>query len=272
MGARDHIVILIISILLAVVACRAVDLTSIQPTPAVFTPIQSGIGFIDAQYNPDLGLLREAPEAAPHTYWLTNDNVLAAYTFAQLGNKEMETALTSSVKHYGSATNGLIEAVWGAPIPLPPYVERKVMIAELGPEQIWQESHTDGARFDDWMAYANLAFLGALSEHNQGHSENAQHIFEQAMKKFDDVGFKDAAFDGRYETYKVALALYTGSKTVAPMRATAPKLLNALLAQQMPNGGFVTHYRDLHTPAGDTNVETTALALLALNAYGCAQR
>ncbi len=82
----------------------------------------------------------------------------------------------------------------------------------------------------------------------------------------------DAAYDRRYETYKVALALYTGSKIRTSLESTGPKLLSILLAQQSGDGGFVTHYVASHTPAGDTNTETTALALLALNAYGCAPR
>jgi hypothetical protein len=272
MGARNRIIMLVIGIVPVVVACFAADPTPIQTTTAPCAPIQRGLGFLNGQYDAGVGLLREAPHAAPHTYWLTNDNALAAYAFGQLGNQAMEKTLTSSIQRYGSATNGLIEAVWGAPIPQPPYVDRKVMVTKLGEEQVWQESHTDGARMDDWRTYANLAFLEALSEQNRGYSEKAKTDFDLAMKQFDGTGFKDAAYAGRYETYKVALALYAGSKIRASLQSTGPKLLSVLLAQQSDDGGFVTHYVDRHTPTGDTNTETTALALLALNAYGCAPR
>jgi hypothetical protein len=87
------------------------------------------------------------------------------------------------------------------------------------------------------------------------------------------VGFADAAYrnEGRYATYKLALALYVARVIGEPRR---PTILNALLARQAPPGatcdgrscagGFYTLYNDGGTVVGDTNTETTAYATLGL--------
>lgn len=241
------------------------------PTPAPCPAIQRGLAFLTARFNPAVGLLNEAPQAAPNTYWLTNDNALAAYTLSQLGQTELAANIQATLRRYGYTSNGLIEVVWGATVSFPPYVARPEMVDKVGSAEIWQEFHDRGGQFNDWAEYANLGFLGALNELNQKHNPEARTIFSSTLAQFDGAGFRDKAFDrvnGLYETYKLALALYAGAKIGTPV-PNGDQLLQALQAMQAASGGFTTHYRDLHTPQGDANTETTALALLALKVYGC---
>ena len=87
---------------------------------------------------------------------------------------------------------------------------------------------------------------------------------------YDGTGFADKAFNGSYETYKLALALYSGSVIKAP-NPYADQMLETLLNLQDTSGGFFTHYTDaiIRTEDSDTNTETTSFALLALNSVGC---
>lgn len=257
-------------------ACSLPRAEAIPPSPTVpplCSTIQRGFIYLHDRFDSNLGLLNESPQVAPHMYWLTNDNALAAFTFAQFNQLEMSATLTNSLKRYGHTTNGLIEITWGAPVTFPPYVERNIQVMGIGQDEIWQELHEpspNAARFDDWMDYANFAFLGALNEHNQGHSSQAREIFANAIKKFDSVGFRDKAFkDNRYETYKLALALFVGSKIGALIDKHGTEIYTILKKMQAPDGGFYTHYQDWQTPEGDTNTETTSFALLALGVYGC---
>ena len=257
-------------------SCTLPHAQTIPPSvsvPSTCSSIQSGLSFLHERFSPNLGLLNESPQVAPHRYWLTNDNALAAFSFAQLNEPEMSATLTDSLKRYGHTTNGLIEIIWGVPVTFPPYVERNIQTGEIGQAEVWYESHEpspNAARFDDWIEYSNLAFLGALNEHNQRRNNQARKIFANALTKFDGVGFRDKAFtDGRYETYKLALALYVGSKIAAPLDESDVKISIVLKKMQAANGGFYTHYRDFQTPDGDTNTETTAFALLALGSYSC---
>jgi hypothetical protein len=50
------------------------------------------------------------------------------------------------------------------------------------------------------------------------------------------------------------------------------QILNELLAKQTESGGFVTHYDEEGKFRGDTNVETTSLALMALIAIAELER
>jgi hypothetical protein len=237
-----------------------------ESTSAFCPAIQQGLAFLTARYNPDLGLLNEAPQVAPHTYWLTNDNALAVYTFAQLGQSEMSTAIQQSIMQYGSDTNGLIEVGWGQAVAFPPHVATQVLVQTVGAENICQELHDRGEIFNDWARYADLGFYGALNNFNQGNLAGALSVYATTLVMYDGTGFQDASFSGVYATYKLALALYAESI----LQASNPfheHMLSTLLSMQDDNGGFRTDYNALYVPAGNT--ETSALALLALVAGGC---
>ena len=232
-------------LLLSLVAILTVQCGVIRPTPdpEVCAAVDRGLAFLKARYNPTLGLLNESPTAAPHTYWLTNDNAVAAYVFDHLGQAELGTALHASLQRYGFETNGLIEVLWGVPVTFPPYVARQVLIATVGEDEIWQEFHINGDRFEDWAGYADLSFWGALNASQQGRRTEALDTFARAMSLFDGVGFKDSAFKGQYETYKLALALYVGTAIGMP-DTNADRLRTTLRGMQSADGGFFTHYSE----------------------------
>ena len=245
-----------------------------SPTPTLQSStacpsIQKGLAFLKHHYVQDIGLIRESPLVSPNRFWLTNDNALAALAFSRTGEHEYAASLGSSMRRYGYSTNGLIEVLWGVPVTWPPHVEQKSIIAQVGAYQVWQEFHDSGPVFNDWQDYANLGLLGAMNEYRSGRRDSAIRIFQQTLMQFDGIGFRDKSYSssGFYETYKLALALYVGATINVPL--TDVRLSRALLAMQTTDGGFTTLYRDLHTPTGDANTETTALALLAQSVYGC---
>ena len=94
-----------------------------------------------------------------------------------------------------------------------------------------QEYHFEGERYYDWQEYANLAFLGALNSEYQGDHLTALQIYSDALQMYDGTGFADNAFNGSYETYKLALALYSGSVIKAP-NPYAVQMLEILLQMQ----------------------------------------
>ena len=236
---------------------------------SAFCPaIQNSLAYLTARYNPTLGLLNEAPVAAPHTYWLTNDNALAAYAFAQLGQADLSATIKKSILLYGSDTNGLIEVIWGLPVTFPPHDATQVLLQTISGAEIWQEFHDRGEILIEWAGYADLRFYDALNEFRQGAQSAALSTYAGALELYDGAGFQDSAFSDAYATYKLALALYVGAKIQAP-NPNREQMLATLLSMQSPNGGFRTDYTDLQTPQGDTNTETSALALLALATSGC---
>jgi hypothetical protein len=85
-------------------------------TQPMCVSIQRGLNFLESRYNPAIGLLNESPVVAPHKYWLTTDNALAAYAFERLGKPGMSETLRESMRRYGRDSNGLIEVLWGVPV------------------------------------------------------------------------------------------------------------------------------------------------------------
>ncbi len=275
--------------------------------PAVFTggparppDLQRGVNFLVAQYNPNVGLLRESvPEAGTtpthtvcssgispasglsyyHKHYLTNDNALAAYALETLGVKpDLAANLWTSLRRYGYDYNDFIEVAWGRSISWPPYHHADTIVKQVGPDYVIQETHavtgtTSGpdpylCYFYDWSAYANLAFMAALNEYNQGYRESALRLYAIEMSKFDGIGWRDKAYSDRggvYETIGPAWALYVGAIIGAPLD---DRLATILRQMQHPiYGGFYTHYRAADAPEAYPNVETTSLALLGLDAY-----
>ncbi len=246
------------------IAAVAAPLSTNCPT------IQQGLAFLNARYNSTVGLLNESPNTFPNRYWLTNDNALAAYAFSQLGQPEMSVTLTASMQNYGYSTNGLIEVVWGVPVSFPPFDAKKTVIATPGSNEVWQEFHNQGSLMVDWAEYSNLGFLAAVNEYYRGNVAESLSIYSSTLAQFDGIGFVDKSYlvNNKYETYKLALALYAG-KTIHASIPTGDQILKILLAMQSADGGFTTHYFDLNTPDGDKNTETTAFAILAQSVYGC---
>ena len=84
---------------------------------------------------------------------------------------------------------------------------------------------------------------------------------------WDGKGFKDRATQAGsvYATYKLALALIAAHK-LNERPAAIGAILERLLAQQAKDGGWITDYDKTGKPVGVANVETTSLAILAVEA------
>lgn len=70
--------------------------------------------------------------------------------------------------------------------------------------------------------------------------------------------------NGLYATYKLALALLAGRACEWEF-SEAGAVRERLLALRHPDGGWITDYRADGSPVGLANVETTCLALFALD-------
>jgi len=232
--------------------------SSFQPASAQFTDaIHGATDFLFARYVPTVGLLNESPETAPDRYWILTDNRLAAWALASTGHIADASSLHRTIDTLApNAEHGLIESIVGVAVHWPP---RTPVQNEIAPG-IWLETRSGDEMFD-WSNYADLTLYAAINAANQGHNETARDHYDHALSMFDGLGFQDKAFDGRYTTYKLALALLAAQRlNLTPSSA----LVSQLLAQQSADGGFVAHYT-ADGQVGDANTETTALALLAMS-------
>ncbi|MCB0062367.1 MAG: hypothetical protein KDE19_09635 [Caldilineaceae bacterium] len=249
------------------------------PLPDLQPAIENGLTFLRGQFNAEYGLLQESPNVGQHRYYLTNDNALAAHLFTLHGDTEFADTLYNSLDRYGYRDNGFVEVAWGETIVWPPLHHADLVVAQFGEGEcdflnveesgpladcVMQETHTpDLGFFYDWSSFSNLHCMGALNELNKGNREVAEWLYQLELSTFDGQGWADEAWrrrDGTYETIGLAWCLYAGALLGQPDR----RVLDQLLAQQGPHGGFHTHYRASVAQLADPNVETTSLALLAL--------
>jgi hypothetical protein len=255
--------------MLLAVACVAVP-AGVPADAADGAAVQSAVAYLSGELDPSLGLLREAPVAAPGRHWLLTDNQLAVWALEAAGEEELaariEAAIAAHAPPGGLPQHGLIEVQRGDPIIWPP---RTHITTELT-SGVWIETRTEGSGMEDWAEYADLALYGAMDAANRGDYSTARRRYDDALVMFDGACFVDKAWTAAEgcTTYKLALALLAAERIgVRPDARMRPILLKT----QVETGGFHTHYAASDEAGevkvehrGDTNVETTAYAILAL--------
>jgi hypothetical protein len=233
------------------------------PTTSPKDAAARGRRFLGGLLDTDLGLLPEYRGAK--VYWLYHDNYLAAKALERT-DPDLAKKLTLAIRSYGVGESGKIEILFGeAKKPLLFRQYRLVEVKKVGGKVIKAEVAGEEV-FQGWEEYADLLFLAAVASADTD-AEEARRHFEAGMRLWDGVGFKDRAArkGGKYAAYKVALALLAAGKL--KMRLTQQEaLVGRLLKQQGEDGGWVTDYDEKGRPLGRANVETTALAVLALDA------
>lgn len=244
-----------------------------SPTPVagLHGAIEQGLSFLRGQYDPALSLLEESPVIGANRYFLANDALLAVQVFRLYGETELAAAVERALTRYGVTGNNFIEVAWGRPIPWPPrhFEDPGTLVAAVGDKQVYTIRHEGPGYFSDWSGFSNLAFMAVHNELNLGNRAAASRLYAIEVSTFDGYGFPDLAYQRRqgvYETLGLAWGVYAAGRLGIDAHLPAP-LLARLLAQQDPStGGFHTHYRAEADRLADPNVETTAVALLALAA------
>ncbi len=217
--------------------------------------------FLAGLFDSALNLLPEFRGAS--VYWLYHDNYLAAKVLEKT-YPDVAGKITKAIQGFGIKESGKIEIVFGeAKRPLPFRHYQLVDVRRLGGKIIKTEIVTD-KEMVGWEGYADLLLLAALAEKNV---PMAKQHFQRALEMWDGKGFKDRATHAGslYATYKLALALIAAHKFNERPAAFAA-IVDRLLAQQAKGGGWITDYDTNGKPVGMANVETTSLAILAVEA------
>ena len=221
--------------------------------------LQEAASFLVGLFDPTLDLLPEFRGAS--IYWLYHDNYLAAKVLEKT-NPDVARRVVKAIHGFGVKESGKIEIVFGeAKRPLPFRQYQLVEVRRVGGKTIKTEIVTERT-MDGWNGYADLLLLAALAEKN---ATKAKEHFQQALKTWDGNGFNDRAAETSniYATYKLALAVLAAQK-LNERPAALRAILDQLLAQQAKDGGWITDYDKDGKPVGVGNVETTSLAILAV--------
>ncbi len=220
-----------------------------------------GRRFLETLFDPELELLPEYRGA--DVYWLFHDNYLAAKVLADK-KPGLADKIKRAIQRYGIDHSGKIEILFGEarqPLPFRQYeltevrrVKSKVVKTEVVKDTILQS----------WEDYADLLFMAAIAETDL---RKARGHLDAGLRMWDGTGFNDRATETlrRYAAYKLAFSLIAASRLkVTPDQNAA--ILEHLLSQQNRDGGWITDYDAERKPVGLANVETTCLAIIALEA------
>ncbi len=238
--------------------------TSAVDAKGLADPVEAvarGRQFLVDLFDPGIGLLPEF--RGSDVFWLYHDNYLAAKVLDK-SHPEVAQKILKAIHSFGIKESGKIEIVFGeAKRPLPFRHYQLVEVRRVGGKVVKTEIVTE-KEMNGWEGYADLLLLAALAEED---APKAKQHFQQALQMWDGKGFKDRAAQAsnEYATYKLALALIAAHKLKERPVAIAP-ILERLLAQQAKDGGWITDYDKTGKPVGVANVETTSLAILAVEA------
>ena len=221
-----------------------------------------GRRFLASLYDPAVGLLPEF--RGSRVYWLYHDNYLAAKV---LDGTEPDLAkkIRDAIKGFGGTGSGKIEILFGeAKNPLPLRHHRLIEVKRVGEKVIKTELVGEEPNAD-WKEYTDLLFLATVAEADKDRDEALRH-FEAGLATWDGSGFRDSVNrnKGLYATYKLALAMVATAR-LNRHPEMEELIVNRLLAMQREDGGFVTDSNAQGRPVGQANVETTSLAVLALD-------
>jgi hypothetical protein len=219
-----------------------------------------GCRFLIDLFDPKVDLLPEFPGSK--TYWLFHDNYLAAHMLAE-ARPDLAHRIKLAIAKFGVTHSGKIEILFNESSQALPFrVYQLTDVSFIDGKRIRTESLTTNL-LNDWEAYADLLLLASIAQ-AKDEPVQARRRFDQAWALWDGQGFKDRAARsmGIYSTYKLALHLIAAERlSVAP--ADVETVRKRLLSLQSKGGGWITDYKD-GQPVGLANVETTCLAILAL--------
>jgi hypothetical protein len=224
------------------------------------------VNFLLNQYNSTIGLDAEYPNAT--TYWLYSDNFLASYVLQNVNPPN--TTLVNISTNISRTLSGYLAVV---PNPLNHYMILNSSVFAFYTSANYNVTHIGGSTIAITLNngtsklnpnnYADIAFLEALYYNKNGQKGEAVSLFENGSSMYNGIGMNDSAFRGTYQTYKLALYIYSAEFLDQNYSASAE---TTLLKMQGSNGGFYTGYNACDSTAGTlTNVETTSLAILALS-------
>jgi hypothetical protein len=215
-------------------------------------------GYIAAQYNPAVGLYREAPNVRPNTYWVYSDGYLVGADISRWTVPPLRK--WALIVEHGSVDETVLK-----------YQSRELAI-DATYDLRTEVEDPDAPLMLDWAEYADRLLFAAISAQNAGNWARANELIARADSMWNGNGMDDKyhQVEKQYQSYHVALYYY------ATGRSEARDVLLSLQEMDPRSnryGGIYTEYGEDGRPFDwtDTNIETSATTLRALKTR-CASR
>ena len=212
-------------------------------------------------------MLRAAVNVYPDnaTMYVASDNLLAIRALKLLGSDALaeEISATVSRRYPGlRGGDGLHEVVLGGRIG----VFKAATLIDYGSVGNYSVKAYvfNGSYIADWYEYADLVAYKGLNATWSGDFRTAKRAWANLTSLWDGYGFRDKAFNGSYESYKLALAYYL-AKAAGIEEYPLNEIVEVMSRLQADSGGVYTHYvvEGVVKPRGDVNTETTSMFVIA---------
>jgi len=223
--------------------------------------IRSACSYLESNYENSTGLVRETPTL--DRFFLYSDNYLAARVLSSgCDNPGLAESINRTLSRYDASRFPNQYMAFDCRGPFFGGSEDYRVSGD-----VWTTvNNQSGTPLND--GYADIAFLRAYYYVECANNPPAAiAAFDAGASEYVGVGFDDAPFlvgqsAGVYQTYKLALYVYTAEllNQTAPLGA----LVSMARMQNSTTGGFYTGYDANLTPVGTTNTETTCLSIMAL--------
>jgi hypothetical protein len=230
--------------------------------------IQKAKQFIKNQYDPSVKLVKESP--ALDRFWLWTDNVLAVKVLSGFDNQ-----LAQSINQTVNQAKSQYKLEMRHPIA--ELVDRPQDFS-VKPSTELQISTNPDVRYSDYASgetdlacgeYGDIAFLSSIHLFREGRTTEAKTCYDLGAAQFDGIGVNDRPRQisaGAYDTFKMILwkiaQNITGFTSNGPPQ---PYTDNLIANAQDSDGGIMAEHTTIDPILGLTNVETTALAIMAYN-------
>jgi len=236
--------------------------------------------FLEAQYVPEIGLLRAStiPGGDAERVYIASDNLLASKALEVLASPIAYNVSRTLMFYYNCGYNGQHEILLGVKASYIGGGGSLLMLGEVYSEKFgivftvcWEIHDSPGHPHG---GYADLMVYMALNSLLDGDVEEALKLMDELMSRWDGYGFRDSAWGGWYESYKLALAvfLWRALNVAVPGYFKYANVIARITHDIAPHvcmdwkKGIRTHYRVVDgrvIPEGDCNVETTSIYVLA---------
>ncbi|MEM1618889.1 MAG: hypothetical protein QXE77_04995 [Desulfurococcaceae archaeon] len=209
----------------------------------------------------EFGCCVESPVVEPDVCY-TSSNLLAEYVLRNVcGKPGIADKIKRFLEKYSSSFYDYYQVLLGLNYSLPFTVVEHVLADVVDSVRVVHVNRTETV-IEDYYDYANLLVYKALLHIAQGEENEALKELTTLSEMFNGYGFADAYYRvyGKYETYKVALAIIAYR---ALGHASEVEKYRSVLEKIKP---LATLYEQGFKGTGDLNLETASLVLIAL--YG----